>query len=131
MNNTAIIILAAGSSSRFGIAKQLLHFNNKTLLQHVIDEAIDSGAEPIIVITGANADEVSKEIKNKKIEIVFNENWKEGMASSIVAGVKKAITLNNNIEKIVIVPSYFINEIITKNVYPIEWKKINVTELLK
>ena len=68
MNNTAIIILAAGSSTRFGNIKQLLHFNNKTLLQHVIDEAIESGAELVIVVTGANADEVSNNIKDEKIK---------------------------------------------------------------
>ena len=55
MNNTAIIILAAGNSSRFGGAKQLLHLSSEPLLQHVIDEAIEAGAEPIVVVTGANA----------------------------------------------------------------------------
>ena len=102
MNNTGIIILAAGNSSRFGNIKQLLHFNGKTLLQHVIDEAIKAGAEPIVVVTGANADEISKEINEEKVTIVFNEKWQEGMASGIVAGLKKAITLNNDIEKIII-----------------------------
>jgi molybdenum cofactor cytidylyltransferase len=105
MNSTAIIILAAGNSSRFSGTKQLLHFNNKTLLQHVIDEAIDSSAEPIIIITGANADEIEKEIKQENVQVIRNENWKEGMASSIVAGVKKAITLNNDIEKLIITVS--------------------------
>ncbi len=102
MNNTAIIILAAGNSSRFGSAKQLLHFNNKNLLQHVIDEAIESSAAPVIVVTGANADKISKDLISKQVQIVFNEDWKEGMASSIVAGVKKSITLNNDIENIII-----------------------------
>jgi molybdenum cofactor cytidylyltransferase len=102
MNNTGIIILAAGSSSRFGKVKQLLHFNNKTLLQHVIDEAIESGAENIIVVTGANADKVSENIKDEKVTIVFNAQWKEGMASGIATGLKKAITLNNDIEKVII-----------------------------
>lgn len=102
MNNTGIIILAAGSSSRFGSIKQLLYFNNKTLLQHVIDEAVYAGAEPIVVVTGANANEISKEIKDEKVTIVFNEQWQQGMASGIVAGLKKAITLNNDIEKIII-----------------------------
>ncbi len=102
MNNTAIIILAAGGSSRFGKTKQLLHFNNKTLLQHVIDEAVESGAEPVIVVAGANAEEVSKEINKEQVQIVFNDKWEEGMASGIVAGVKKAITLNNDIEKVII-----------------------------
>ena len=102
MNNTGIIILAAGSSSRFGNTKQLLHFNNKTLIQHVINEAIAANAEPVIVVTGANADEISKEIKDEKATIVFNEDWEKGMASGIVAGLKTAITLNNDIEKIII-----------------------------
>lgn len=102
MNNTAIIILAAGSSSRFGLIKQLLRFSNKTLLQHAIDEAIAAGAEPIIVVTGAHADEISKEITKQQVQVVFNGKWEEGMASGIVAGVHAAITYNNSIEKIII-----------------------------
>lgn len=102
MNNTGIIILAAGNASRFGGIKQLLHFNNKTLLQHVIDEAVDAGAEPIIVVTGANANEITKDISKERVEIVYNENWQQGMASGIAEGVRKLITLNNGIENIII-----------------------------
>jgi len=102
MNSTGIIILAAGSSSRFGSTKQLVHFKGKTLLQHTIEEATEAGAEPIIVVTGANADEISKEIKNEKIEIVFNRDWEQGMASGIIIGLKKAISLNNKMEKAII-----------------------------
>jgi molybdenum cofactor cytidylyltransferase len=102
MNNTGIIILAAGSSSRFGNTKQLLHFNGKTLLQNAIEEATDAGVGTIVVVTGANADEISKKIKNENLEIVFNKDWEQGMASGIGIGLKKAITLNNEIEKVII-----------------------------
>jgi len=102
MNNTGIIILAAWSSSRFGNTKQLLHFNGRTLLQHAIQEATEAGAEPIVVVTGANADEVSKEIKSEKAEIVFNKDWEQGIASGIVIGLKMVITLDNKIEKVII-----------------------------
>jgi len=102
MNNTAIIILAAGGSSRFGKTKQLVHFRGKTLLQHAIEQATEAGAETIVVVTGANADEISKQVKSEKTEIVFNKDWEQGMASGIVAGLKKAITLNNKIEKAII-----------------------------
>ena len=102
MNNTGIIIVAAGSASRFGSIKQLLHFNNKTLLQHAIDEAVDAGAGSVIVVTGAHADEILKNINHEQVEIVHNENWQRGIASGIVAGVQKAIDLNNNVEKIII-----------------------------
>jgi molybdenum cofactor cytidylyltransferase len=102
MNNTAIIILAAGGSSRFGKTKQLVHFRGKTLLEHAIEQATQAGAETIVVVTGANADEISKQVKGEKTEIVFNKDWQQGMASGIVAGLKKAITLNNKIEKAII-----------------------------
>jgi len=102
MNNTAIVILAAGSSSRFGNAKQLLHFNGTTLLQHAIQEATEAGAEPIVVVTGARADEISKEIKSEKVEIVFNKDWEQGIASGIVIGLKKAIALDNELGKVII-----------------------------
>ena len=102
LDNTAIIILAAGNSTRFGSIKQLLHFNGKTLLQHTIDEAVDAGAEPVLVITGDNADRISDSIEKNKVEIVFNKDWKKGMASGIVAGVSRTITLNSDIDKIII-----------------------------
>lgn len=103
MNNTGIIILAAGSSARFGSTKQLLHFNNKTLLQHVIDEAVNAGAASIVIVTGANANEITKNTNHdEQVEIIYNENWQQGMASGIVAGVNKLITLNNDIENIII-----------------------------
>jgi molybdenum cofactor cytidylyltransferase len=102
MNNTGIVILAAGASSRFGSTKQLLYFNGKTLLQHVIDEAGTSGAYPVVVVTGANANEVSASIADSKVNIVFNKDWKNGMASGIVAGVHKIRALNNETGKIIV-----------------------------
>lgn len=102
MNNTGIIILAAGRSSRFGGIKQLLHYNGKTLLQHVIEEATKTGASPIVVITGSNANEVSSSITDKRITTIFNKDWSEGMASGIVTGVNKINELDSSIEKIII-----------------------------
>lgn len=102
MNNTGVIILAAGSSSRFGNTKQLLRFKGKTLLKHTIEEAAQAGAQPIVVVTGANADEISKELKNENVEIVFNKDWELGMASGIVTGLRTAITLDKDVEKVII-----------------------------
>ncbi len=101
MNNTALIILAAGNSSRFGSIKQLLRLNDKTLLQHVIDEAARAGA-PIVLVTGANASEISASIGRSKVQIVYNKDWEKGMASGIVTGVGRAIALHNDVDKIII-----------------------------
>jgi molybdenum cofactor cytidylyltransferase len=119
MNNTGIIILAAGGSTRFGTAKQLLHFNGKTLLQHAIDEAVGAGAEPIVVITGANADKISKNINHEQVQVVFNEGWEKGMASSIVAGMHAGINYNKDIENIIIAVSDqpFVSSSLFKELY--------------
>lgn len=119
MNNSGIIILAAGNSSRFGSAKQLLLYNNKTLLQHVIDEAAASGGDPIVVVTGADAGIVSTSIRNENVKIVFNENWKEGMASGIAVGVGKIIALKNDIKNIILAvcDQPFISSLIFKKLY--------------
>lgn len=101
MNNTGIIVLAAGSASRFGDAKQLLSFNQTSLLQHVIDEAATAQLNPIIVVTGANAERISGAINHHSTQLVYNEHWQEGMAAGIVAGLSKMM-LNEDITSVVI-----------------------------
>jgi len=70
-----------------GRPKQLLPYNGKSLLEHSVDTANDSDASPVIVILGANATLLEKEIEEKKIHISENKEWKEGMASSVRCGI--------------------------------------------
>jgi molybdenum cofactor cytidylyltransferase len=102
MDNTAILILAAGNSTRFGDIKQLLPFNGKTLLQHVIDEATGAGPDAVVVVVGANANTVSASIDNTYVEIVFNNHWQDGMASGIAAGVRRLSLLHDDLNNIII-----------------------------
>ncbi|WP_276502344.1 nucleotidyltransferase family protein [Terrimonas pollutisoli] len=87
INNCAIIILAAGASTRLGRPKQLLPFNGKSLLENAVDTANEAEANPVIVVLGANAALSEKEIDEKKVHIVENKEWKEGMATSIRCGL--------------------------------------------
>src|SRR5476651_1174100 len=80
---TGIIILAAGSSSRLGKPKQNLIYNGKTLLQNAIDTASSSLCKPIMVVLGANAVVIKPTIESLPVNILNNENWQEGIASSI------------------------------------------------
>lgn len=81
------MILAAGSSSRLGRPKQLLVYNNKTLLQHVIDEAKLAALSPIVIVVGANADELTKSLNLSGANVIINDSWEIGMSSSIAAGL--------------------------------------------
>lgn len=82
----AIIILAAGSSSRLGQPKQLLEYKGKTLLQNAVDEALGTGAEHVVVILGANAGNIKAGIKGDGITFLENPDYRKGMASGISLG---------------------------------------------
>jgi len=84
---TGIIILAAGQSARLGTPKQNLIYKGNTLLQHTINAALQSVCKPIIVVLGAYAADILPTIDAKDIEIIRNDDWEEGMASSIRASI--------------------------------------------
>ncbi|MEX6688844.1 nucleotidyltransferase family protein [Danxiaibacter flavus] len=102
MHKTATVILAAGSSTRLGLPKQLLAYNGKTLLQHAIDEAAKAGADPIVVVLGFKAEEISETIKRNNVELFINAGWEQGMASGISGGVGKALQLDEKLEQLII-----------------------------
>jgi molybdenum cofactor cytidylyltransferase len=83
INSCAAILLAAGDSSRLGRPKQLLLYKGKTLLQNTLSAAISAQLNPIIIILGADATFVGKKIQEPNVHIVYNPNWREGIASSI------------------------------------------------
>jgi len=86
---TGAIILAAGSSSRLGKPKQNLVFNGQTLLQRAIEAALSSACRPVIVVLGSNVESIRPSIESYPIQIVYNPDWNEGMASSIRAGLTR------------------------------------------
>ncbi len=99
----AVILLAAGSSSRLGRPKQLLPYKGKTLLRHSMVQALASSAKQIIVVLGDNADILQKEITGFNIHPVMNEQWQEGMASSIRAGMNALTEMNPSVEGAILV----------------------------
>jgi molybdenum cofactor cytidylyltransferase len=84
----AIVILAAGASSRLGSPKQLLLYNGKTLLAHAVDAALKTGCPSVFVILGYNMELMRKELNDKPVIIVENTGWQEGIASSIRCGLE-------------------------------------------
>lgn len=82
-----ILILAAGASSRMGRPKQLLEFEGETLLTLVAKMAYNSKLSPTVVVLGANEKLIKNSLNIPQLIIVTNENWREGIASSIVKGI--------------------------------------------
>jgi molybdenum cofactor cytidylyltransferase len=84
---TAAVVLAAGSSSRMGAPKQLLRLDDRPLLQHVLDNVRNSKVRDIVVVLGASAEAVQHEIDLRDVRVVVNENYQQGMGTSLKAGI--------------------------------------------
>jgi molybdenum cofactor cytidylyltransferase len=102
MRRTGVIILAAGNSSRLGRPKQLLPYRGKTLLTHVVAEALAADLLPVVVVTGAFHIEVSGALRGQSVDIVFNPAWAEGMAPGIIAGLSKMLLLRPEVDAVII-----------------------------
>lgn len=87
MNEIWGIVLAAGSSTRMKKQKLLLPFNGKTIVEEVISNAIPALKTKIVVVLGANRDEISKEISKLPVKQVENRNHLGGMLSSVICGI--------------------------------------------
>ena len=85
------ILLAAGQSKRLKNENKLIKiFKSKPLINHALNSVKNSKIKKIIIILGYQFKHVKTKIKkNKKIIFVHNKNYKNGMSSSIKAGLKK------------------------------------------
>ncbi len=86
-HGVAVVLLAAGSSTRMGRPKQLVDWGGRPLLSHVIAQVAEWPAEQLVVVIGAAADEVLDTVDFGPAEVVLNPEWEEGMASSLRAGL--------------------------------------------
>jgi molybdenum cofactor cytidylyltransferase len=93
-----VVILAAGSSSRLGKPKQLLKFNDKILLQKMIDQSEIPEFTSKVIVLGANSEIIKKALNPGSFTLGMNENWTEGIASSIRKGVEFSLELNPDTE---------------------------------
>ena len=91
VDHCGIVILAAGRSSRLGRPKQLLMHNGKTLLRLAVNHALNTHFEPVAVVLGANYNEITDELNDLPVTIIYNSKWDEGIALSIQSGIKKII----------------------------------------
>jgi molybdenum cofactor cytidylyltransferase len=86
-SSTSIIVLAAGSSSRLGLPKQLLQYGDKSLLRIIVEKALLVHPLEVIVVLGFEAERMANELEDLALRIVINRAWREGVASSLRAGV--------------------------------------------
>ncbi len=87
MANVAIVILAAGGSTRMGKPKQLLDFGGKPLIRHAAEAAFGSLGRPVVVVCGPYEEEIRRALDGLPVVFAVNPEWEGGMGTSIHAGI--------------------------------------------
>jgi CTP:molybdopterin cytidylyltransferase MocA len=96
----AAIVLAAGASRRLGEPKQLVRLAGEALVERTARICREAGCDPVVVVLGASADEIRKQCTFAGAEILVNDDWAEGMGSSVRTGIK---ALDDDVDGCVVV----------------------------
>jgi molybdenum cofactor cytidylyltransferase len=81
------VVLAAGRASRFGRSKLLVRAGSRSLLALALDNAAAVTGTRCIVVLGCQASRLATGIGGRPVSVVVNRRWREGMASSLAAGI--------------------------------------------
>jgi len=88
MNKVSCIFLAAGQSKRMGQNKLLMSFNGEPIVRRTYNLARSLNFNEVVVVTGHDSQKIQKVLGQNDHQIIFNEDYKTGMHSSIVKGLK-------------------------------------------
>lgn len=91
MTRVAGVVLAAGASRRLGgseIKQLLTDSDGTTLVARAAGRLRDAGCEPVVVVTGAHHESVAEAVTGLQVEVVHNDQWSEGMSTSIACAVR-------------------------------------------
>ena len=86
--NVAVIVLAAGRSTRMGGPNKLLaELGGRKLVRIATEQALASKARGVIVVTGHQAELVEQALAGLDVKFVRNPDFAAGLASSVKAGI--------------------------------------------
>ena len=83
------ILLAAGEAKRMGKPKLLMPFGGGTVLGRTLDILLSSSVDEVIVVLGAEAEEMRKVVADKGVKVAINPDYRRGMSTSLIAGLKQ------------------------------------------
>jgi molybdenum cofactor cytidylyltransferase len=89
----AVVVLAAGRSSRMGRAKQLMEVDGELMVRRALGISLASGADAVVLVTGAYHAEVAAAVADLqqgaagRLHLVHNPDWETGQAGSMQVGL--------------------------------------------
>jgi len=89
MKKIAVIILAAGKSSRFGTNKMFQNLpNGKTIIRHVIDIVKETRLDPVFVVIQDDDTGIQKSVSDLKVKTILNPDYQLGISTSLQKGIR-------------------------------------------
>jgi len=84
----SLIVLAAGKSSRMrGRNKLLVKVDGKPMIRRVVEAALSSKADEVIVVIGYQARKVRDVLADLPCQLVVNKGYEKGQSSSVKVGL--------------------------------------------
>lgn len=88
MSAIAGIVLAAGRGTRMGGPNKLLaRDGDRPLVRAAVETALEAGLDPVIVVTGHEAEAVEAALADLPVLFVRNDDYAQGQATSLQAGL--------------------------------------------
>ncbi|WP_096086838.1 nucleotidyltransferase family protein [Agaribacterium haliotis] len=91
VDSLQVVLLAAGASRRLGQEKALVAVGEHSLLRHkclqllALKNALAGKCKlELSVVLGASADKLRAELDGLELRCVLNENWQQGMSTSVL-----------------------------------------------
>ncbi len=82
------ILLGAGESKRLGINKLQLPWGKKTILEKCLQTFLRSKVKEVVVVLNEKLREMETRLKQKRVKIIFNPEYRKGMSASIHYGLR-------------------------------------------
>lgn len=83
------VLLAAGTSSRYGTENKLLEeLDGEPLVRHAAMTLIESGIDRVIVVVGYEQEQVRRALVDLDLEFLKNDEYAAGQSTSVKEGVR-------------------------------------------
>jgi molybdenum cofactor cytidylyltransferase len=89
VDRVAGVLLAAGTSSRFGGANKLLEpVDGRPIVRHAAAGLLEAGLDPVLVVVGHERERVQEALAPLDVRLVENPDYADGQATSVRAGIE-------------------------------------------
>lgn len=86
------LLLAAGAGTRYGRPKALAEHGRRRFVEIALRTLLDGGCDPVVVVLGAEAQQVSRCADLTGATLAFNPQWRLGIGGSLRTGLRTLAT---------------------------------------